>query len=88
MYKDTTGINGNKFNRIQGIFVIGEMSIAEKYAEPLSRFAKALPAETKQFIQELKDCDAICGEDAGYENETVYAVKPSGSHIVSSLSQD
>ena len=76
LYKDKTGVNGNFYNRVQGIFVVGEESIGSKYEEPLSRFALAFPKETvNKFISEFNECDAIYGEDAGFPNEFVFAVK-------------
>jgi hypothetical protein len=76
LYKDKTGINGNKYNKVQGIFVIGEKSIDSNYEEPLSRFSLVFPKEiVNKFINEFNECDAIYGEDAGYPNEFVFAVK-------------
>lgn len=76
IYKDATGSNGNKYNRTQGIFVIGEENISTNYSEPLSRFEQALGKElANDFLNELKNCDAIYGQDAGYLNEFVFAVK-------------
>jgi len=75
LYKEKTGENGNLYNRIQGIFVIGEENISTSYSDALTKFSKALPEFVEEFSNEFKNCDAIYGEDAGYPNEFVYAVK-------------
>lgn len=74
IYTQKTGLNGNKYNRKQGIFVIGEENLATNYEEPISRFRMALGDNiADKFIDELNTCDAVYGEDAGYR-EFVYAV--------------
>jgi len=76
LYRDKTGLNGNKYNKHQGIFVIGEDSLGTSYSEPITRFKEAMGEELgNRFLDELKSCDAVYGEDAGYVGEFVFAVK-------------
>jgi hypothetical protein len=76
LYTDKTGKNGNRFNRHQGLFIIGDMAITSNYKEELSLFSEVMGEElSNQFLDELNSCDAIYGEDAGYKNEYVFAVK-------------
>ena len=76
LYTEKTGLNGNKYNRHQGIFVIGEENLSTNYNEPVIRFRQALGDEiTNKFLDELKICDAVYGEDAGYVGDFVFAVK-------------
>ena len=76
IYKKKTGLNGNKYNRHQGIFVIGEENLSTKYAEPIIRFKQALGNDIgNKFLEELNNCDAVYGEEAGYVDEFVFAVK-------------
>jgi hypothetical protein len=76
MYTEKTGLNGNKYNRNQGIFVVGEQNLLTNYEEPVTRFKEALGDEiTNKFLDELNNCDAVYGEDAGYVDEFVFAVK-------------
>lgn len=76
IYKEKTGINGNKYNRHQGIFVIGEESLSTGYKEPVSRFKQALGDDiANKFLEELNSADAVYGEDAGCVGNFVYAVK-------------
>lgn len=84
LYTEKTGLNGNKYNRVQGIFVIGEESINSSYSEPLSRFSQVFPNDVVEgFINEFNTCDVIYGEDAGYPNEFVFAVK--NKNIISNI---
>jgi len=50
-------------------------NISTSYSDALTKFSKALPEFVEEFSNEFKNCDAIYGEDAGYPNEFVYAVK-------------
>ena len=76
IFKEKTGLNGNKYNRHQGIFVIGEESLSTYYDEPIIRFKQALGDDIgNRFLEELNKCDAVYGEDAGYVGEFVFAVK-------------
>lgn len=76
IFKEKTGLNGNKYNRHQGIFVIGEENLSTKYAEPIIRFKQALGDDIgNRFLEELNNCDAVYGEDAGYVGDFVFAVK-------------
>lgn len=76
LYTQKTGKNGNRFNRHQGLFIIGDMAITSNYKEELALFSSAMGEElSNQFLATLNSCDAIYGEDAGYVNEFVFAVK-------------
>ena len=76
IYTEKTGKNGNRFNREQGLFIIGDMAITSNYNEELKLFSQALGDElTNKFLDELNNCDAIYGEDAGYVGEFVFAIK-------------
>jgi hypothetical protein len=76
LYTEKTGKNGNMFNRQQGLFIIGDMAITSNYSQELKLFSQALGEElTNKFLDELNNCDAIYGEDAGYVGEFVFAVK-------------
>jgi len=76
LYSSKTGKNGNLMNRHQGLFVIGETSIESNYNKHLEFFRDALGDDlANDFLIQLSNCDAIYGEDAGYSNEFVYAVK-------------
>jgi hypothetical protein len=76
IYKDKTGLNGHKYNRNQGIFVIGEDSLGSGYEEPITRFRHELGDElANKFLDEFNSSDAIYGEDAGQVDDFVYAVK-------------
>lgn len=76
VYSEKTGKNGNRFNRIQGLFIIGAIAINSNYNEELELFTQALGEDmANQFLSELNNCDAIYGEDAGYVGEFVFAVK-------------
>lgn len=75
LYYDKTGNKGNIYNRTQGLFVIGSMSINDGYTEELKKFRDAFGDEmANQFINEFNECDVIFGQDAGYHEE-VFAVK-------------
>lgn len=76
LYTSKTGENGNIYNRVQGIFVIGGISIGSGYEKELEKFSQAFDEKTSQeFIDEFNSADAIYGEDAGYQGEFVFAVK-------------
>jgi hypothetical protein len=76
LFKDKTGFNGNKYNRIQGIFVVGQELVTTNYEEPLITFSKFFPNEVvNQFINELNNCDAIYGQEAGYPDNYAFVVK-------------
>ena len=76
IYSEKTGKNGNRFNRQQGLFIIGDMAITSNYNEEIKLFQQALGEEiANNFLVELNSCDAIFGEDAGYVGEFVFAVK-------------
>ena len=47
LYTQKTGKNGNRFNRHQGLFVIGSMAIDSNYNEELKLFSSALGEELK-----------------------------------------
>lgn len=84
LYTNKTGENGNLYNRVQGIFVIGEMAIGSGYEKELEKFSKAFDEEiVQEFIEEFNNADAIYGEDAGYPGEFVFAIKDRG--IVSQI---
>jgi hypothetical protein len=60
----------------QGLFVIGSESIGTAYKEQLEIFGKYMGQNlTEKFLNEFNTCDAIYGEDAGFPNEFVFAVK-------------
>jgi len=76
IYTEKTGKNGNRFNRHQGLFIIGDMAITSNYNEEIKLFQQALGEEiANKFLVELNSCDAIFGEDAGYVGEFAFAVK-------------
>jgi len=76
IYTEKTGKNGNRFNKQQGLFIIGDMAITSNYNEEIKLFQQALGEEiANNFLVELNSCDAIFGEDAGYVGEFVFAVK-------------
>ena len=76
IYKEKTGLNGNKYNRHQGIFVVGSENLATNYEEAIIRFRQALGDNiTNEFLAQLISSDAIYGEDAGYVGSFVFAIK-------------
>lgn len=76
LYTEKTGKNGNLYNRHQGLFVIGQISISTSYEKELSVFSQVFNNNmVEEFLHEFNTCDAIYGEDAGYPNEFVFAVK-------------
>ena len=76
IYTEKTGKNGNRFNRQQGLFIIGNMAITSNYKEEIKLFQQVMGEEmANKFLVELNNCDAIFGEDAGYVGEFVFAVK-------------
>jgi hypothetical protein len=76
IYSEKTGKNGNRFNRQQGLFVIGDIAITSNYKEELDLFSNVLGEDlSSKFLTELNSCDAIYGEDAGYVGEFVFSVK-------------
>ncbi len=84
IYKERTGENGNIYNKVQGLFVIGSENIESSYKKPLEKFSKAFGTSmANKFLDEFNNCDAIYGEDAGYPDEFVFAVK--NKNIVKNL---
>jgi len=81
IYTEKTGRKGNIYNRVQGLFTIGSMAIESKYRDELKLFKKELGVNlTNEFIRTFENADAIYGEDAGYPDQYVYAVK--NPHII------
>ncbi len=75
LYTEKTGKNGNLYNRTQGLFVIGEISISEGFSKQLELITLEFGDEiSNKFINEFNNCDIIYGEDAGY-HENIFAVK-------------
>lgn len=76
IYKNKTDENGNLFNRVQGIFVIGKMAIESNYENELAKFSQTFDENIIQkFLDEFNSCDAIYGQDAGLPGQYTFAVK-------------